>query len=180
MYVCVCGWVDYPTHRPQWSHFRKGECSCLCSRRFAVDFLCVPVFRVFPLAVVSFLFLGCDKKWTAATVLGFDFVVRRGLSGRLWHCKYVKNVGVWSFSRLPFSPHLFILGVFLPGTRFEKTLSGDSFFFPQLPFSCSLVCVSVHSRSFIETRGPLALAVVSSKFAHARFEFYGAALYFIK
>lgn len=148
MYACVrvCGWVDYPTHRPQWSHFRKGERSCLCSRRFAVDFLCVPVFWVFPLAVVSFLFLGCDKKWTAATVLGFDFVVRRGLSGHLWHCKYVKNVGVWSFSRLPFFPHLFILGLFLPG---RKTLSDP--FFPPLPFSCSLVCVSVHSRSFIET-----------------------------
>lgn len=106
--VYVCGWVNYPTHQPQRSHFRKGDCSRLCSRRFALDFfcVCVPVIWVLPLAALCFHFLGGDQMWTATTVLWFDFVVRCGQSGHLWHCKYVKNVAVWSFYRLLFSPSL--------------------------------------------------------------------------
>lgn len=72
-----------------------------------------------------------------------------------------------------FPPHLFLPSLVLPGTSLE------SLFFV-LPFSCSLMSVLVHSRCFTETQGPLALVVLASKFAHAQFELYGAALHLMK
>lgn len=48
----VGGWVNYPTQQRLRSHFRKGDCSRLCSRRSTLDFLCVPVFWVLLLAAL--------------------------------------------------------------------------------------------------------------------------------
>lgn len=65
--------------------------------------------------------LDCDKMWATTTVVWYYIVAHCGLSGHLWHCKYVKYVGVWSlccllFSLLSPSSHSFPVK-FLPGTR---------------------------------------------------------------
>lgn len=78
-----------------------------------------------------------------------------------------------------FPPHFFILGLVFSGTSLEKTSFWDPVF-PMLPFSYALMRVLVHSRCFTGAQGPLALVVLASKFAHAQFELYGAALHFMK
>lgn len=68
--------------------------------------------------------------WTATTVLWFDFVVRCGQSGHLWHCKYVKNVAVWSFYRLLFSPSLVHSRFSSPRYKSWENIVLRPFFFP--------------------------------------------------
>lgn len=65
--------------------------------------------------------LDSDKMWATTTVVWYYIVAHCGLSGHLWHCKYVKHVGVWSASLLPFFSSFFIIPFilceFLSGTQ---------------------------------------------------------------
>lgn len=85
---------------------------------------------------------------------------------------------MWLFGPSPasyFSPHLFILGLVLTGTSLEKTSSWGPFFFPPHFLSHAHLARVGSFKMFTETQGPLALAVLASKFAPAQFELYDAA-----
>ncbi len=109
--VCVCmyGWINTLLQR---SHLRvkASACDCMCVQMCV--FLCThtvcfisffPCMFDFWLSYNSYC-LDCDKMWATTTVVWYYIVAHCGLSGHLWHCKYVKYVGVWSFSCLPFFP----------------------------------------------------------------------------
>lgn len=87
--VCVCVYLSFHAHiHCVLSTF----CPCMFDLWLGYDFYC----------------LDCDKMWATNTAVWYYIVVHCGLSGHLWHCKYVNYVGVWSFSCLPFFPPFFL------------------------------------------------------------------------
>lgn len=92
--VCVCGYVCVCVSFYAHIHCVLSTfCPCMFDFWLGYNFYC----------------LDCDKLWATNTAVWYYIVAHCGLSGHLWHCKYVNYVGVWSFSCLPSFPPSFLL-----------------------------------------------------------------------
>jgi len=103
---CVCGWINPLLYRP---HLSGGGLHSRLHVSLYAHIHCV-LFSVFPCMFDFWLncspyCLDYDKLWADSTVFWCYIVARSGLSGHLWHCKYVKYVGCLVFllpSSFPF------------------------------------------------------------------------------
>lgn len=108
LYVSVCGWIN-PLLKRSCHRGKASSGNCLCTGSVTLYALihcvlspfCSHMFDFWP-SYKSYC-LDCDKLWETTTVVWYCIVARCGLSGHLWHGKYVKYVGVWSL----FCPSLF-------------------------------------------------------------------------
>lgn len=107
--VCVCGWINPLLQQPHLQEEKPAlmrACLSLYAHTFfALSSFCLRMFGFW--LDYSPYCLDCDKMWATTTVVWYYIVAHCGLSGHLWHYKYVKYVGVWSFSSLSFFPNLF-------------------------------------------------------------------------